>query len=33
MRDIEDFNKYDLSDVIKYMKKYVDITIDDAMEG
>lgn len=33
MRDIEDFNNYDLSDVIRYMKKYVDFTIDDAMEG
>jgi hypothetical protein len=33
MRDIEDFNKIDLSDVIRYMKKYVDIRINDAIKG
>lgn len=31
--NIEDFNKYDFSDVLRYMKKYVDITIEDANDG
>jgi len=33
MIDIEDLNRYDFSDVLRYMKKYVDIIINDAMES
>lgn len=32
MLNIEDFNKYDFSDVLRYMRKYVDITIEDAKD-
>lgn len=33
MLNIEDFNKYDFSDILRYMKKYVDITIEKAKDG
>ena len=33
MIDIEDLNKYDFTDVLRQMKKYVDITLNDAMES
>lgn len=33
MLNIEDFNKYNFSDVLRYMRKYVDITIEDARDS
>ncbi|WP_397599525.1 hypothetical protein [Silvanigrella sp.] len=33
MLNIEDLNRYDFSDVLRQMKKYVDITINNTMES
>ena len=32
MLNIEDLNRYDFSDILRHMRKYVDITIEDAKD-